>query len=78
MTRLSPEEHRLIARAVVNLEAAIEQMPGFFRTGHDHEEIVGDALEVALAMKGFVIVYDPAGAAEVAALAERGGGAPVS
>lgn len=60
-----------LGMAAANLEAAIERTPEAFRTGHDHAAVVGDALVMALAMKGFVIEFDPDRAAVIAAAYER-------
>ena len=57
--------------ALATLEAAIGDTPEAFRTGEDHAHVVGDAAVFALAMRGFVVEYDPDRAATIAAEFER-------
>lgn len=68
---LDREKLHELGMAAANVEAAIESTPEAFRVDHDHAAVVGDALVFALAMKGFVVVYDEPAAARVAAEYER-------
>lgn len=68
---LTPHQLHELGTALATLEAAIGDTPDAFRTGQDHAEIVGDACVFALAMRGFIVTYDPEAAAVVAAEYER-------
>lgn len=67
---MTPEQLHALGMALATLEAAIGNTPEAFR-GPDHAHVVGDAAVFALAMKGFVVEYDPDRAAVVAAEFER-------
>jgi hypothetical protein len=69
--RFTPEQEHELGMALAQLEAAIGETPEAFRTGEDHAQIVGDVLVFALAMRGFVLTFDPEAAARVAAEFER-------
>lgn len=68
---LAPEQLHDLGMALAQLEAAIEAEPGAFHYVDDHAQVVGDAAVFALAMKGFVVTFDPVQAAAIAAGYER-------
>lgn len=70
---LTDEQLHKLGLAVASVEAAIMADPNVFRAADSqgHAHVVGDATVFALAMKGFVVSYDPEQAAIVAAEYER-------
>lgn len=72
---LTPEQLHELGMAVANVEAAVGAEIEVFRAAAaehgDHAHVIGDALVFSLAMKGFVVKFDPDAAAFVAAMYER-------
>lgn len=68
---MTPEQLHELGMALATLEEAIGSTPDAFRTGGDHAQVVGDGAVYALAMRGFIVEYDPVRAAVVMAEYER-------
>jgi hypothetical protein len=71
---LTPEQLHEIGIAIATVEAAITNEPEAFRYLDDHAHVVGDAVVMALAQRGFVVAADPIGAAIVLNEIEREAG----
>jgi uncharacterized protein YjeT (DUF2065 family) len=67
------EQLRALGLAAANVEAAIEKEPDAMAAHRpeDHAAAVGDALVLALALKGFIVQFSPEAARRVRNRMER-------
>ena len=68
---LNDEQLSELGQALASLESAIEHTPEAFENARAHAVVVGDGLVFVLAMRGFVVSFDPERASRVAAEYER-------